>query len=35
VAEAADRHEHAATFVEPELISDYRTFDDQPGHDGA
>lgn len=30
VAEAADRHEQAATFAQPELIGDYRTFED-PG----
>jgi hypothetical protein len=28
VARAADRHEQPATFTEPELIGDYRTFDD-------
>lgn len=28
VAEAADRHEQAATFTQPELIGDYRTFED-------
>jgi len=28
LAGAADRHEQAATFTEPELIGDYRTFDD-------
>jgi hypothetical protein len=28
VAEAADRHERPATFAQPELIGDYRTFDD-------
>ena len=28
VAEAKDRHEQPATFSTPELIGDYRTFDD-------
>jgi hypothetical protein len=28
VAEAADRHEQPATVTQPELIGDYRTFDD-------
>jgi hypothetical protein len=28
VAGAADRHEQPATFTQPELIGDYRTFDD-------
>jgi hypothetical protein len=28
VAEAADRHERPATFTQPGLIGDYRTFDD-------
>jgi hypothetical protein len=28
VAGAGDRHEQPATFTEPELIGDYRTFDD-------
>ena len=31
VAEAGDRHEQPATFTEPELIGDYRTFDDPDG----
>jgi quinol monooxygenase YgiN len=28
VAEAKDRHEQPATFTQPELIGDYRTFED-------
>jgi hypothetical protein len=28
VTGAKDRHEHPATFTQPELIGDYRTFDD-------
>jgi hypothetical protein len=28
VADAEDRHEQPATFTKPELIGDYRTFDD-------
>ena len=28
VAGAGDRHEHPATFTQPELIGDYRTFHD-------
>jgi hypothetical protein len=28
VAEAEDRHEHPATFTQPELIGDYRTFEE-------
>src|SRR5579871_31987 len=28
VVQAADRHEQSATFIQPELIGDYRTFDD-------
>ena len=28
VAEAADRHEQPASFTQPELIGDYRTFQD-------
>jgi hypothetical protein len=28
VAQAADRHEQPATFTRPELIGDYRTFDE-------
>jgi hypothetical protein len=28
VAEAEDRHEHAAVVAQPELVGDYRTFDD-------
>jgi hypothetical protein len=31
VAGAEGRHEHPATFTQPELIGDYRTFDD-PAH---
>jgi hypothetical protein len=31
VAGAEDRHEQPATFTQPELIGDYRTFDD-PDH---
>jgi hypothetical protein len=31
VAAAADRHEQTATFTQPELVGDYRTFDDPDG----
>ena len=31
VAGADDRHEQPATFTQPELIGDYRTFDDPDG----
>ena len=31
---AKDRHEQPATFTQPELIGDYRTFDD-PDHPGS
>jgi hypothetical protein len=31
VADAADRHEQPAAFTQPELIGDYRTFD-EPDH---
>jgi hypothetical protein len=31
VAGAEDRHEQPATFTQPELIGDYRTFDDSDG----
>ena len=30
VADAGDRHEQPATFTQPELIGDYRTFTPQP-----
>jgi len=32
VAEAKDRHEQPAAFSQPELIGDYRTFDDPDRH---
>ena len=32
VAGAEDRHEQPATFTQPELIGDYRTFDDPDDH---
>jgi quinol monooxygenase YgiN len=32
VAEAKDRHEQPAVFSQPELIGDYRTFDDPDRH---